>query len=115
MRIKPLIAAGALAIALGASNAPAEPDKVDIPFGLLVPDRTCPEASHILKFPCPGGGLDFYVAFPKGRTADLATFENQNVALRGSWHATTCTLPLIQVSRIAISAILPPCVEPVGP
>jgi len=68
-----------------------------------------------LRYPCPAGGQDFYLAFPKGRTADLATFENQNVAIRGSLHATTCSLPLMQVSRIAISAIVPPCVDPGEP
>jgi len=104
----------ALAIGLGASYTPAEPAKFEIPFGFLQKDDTCPEATHILKYPCPGTGSDYYLTFPKAKPADLAGFLGQNVAVRGTLHTSTCSRPLVQVTKLTISAVLPPCVDP-GP
>jgi len=114
MTIKLVIVSAALAIGLGASYAPAEPAKFEVPFGILQKDGTCPEATHILKHPCPGVEAGYYLTFPKAKASDLAAFLGQNVAIRGTLHTSTCPRPLIQVTKITISAVLPPCVDP-GP
>ena len=113
MHIRLVIVSAALAIGLGASYAPAEPAKFEQPFGFLQKDSTCPEATHILKHPCPGGP-DLYLTFPKAKETDLVAFLGQDVAIRGTQHTTTCSRPLIQVTKITMSAIVPPCVDP-GP
>ena len=112
MKIQLLVAAALLVLGLGASGAPAEPAKFEQPFGFLQKDSTCAEATHILKHPCPTGGGTIYLVFPKGKEADLAPFLDQNVAIKGTLRDSSCPGPLVQVSKITMSALLPPCVEP---
>ena len=113
MNIKLIIVSAVLAIGLGASYAPADPAKFEQPFGFLQKDSTCPEATHILKHPCPTGA-DLYLTFPKGKETDLAAFLGQDVAIRGTLRESSCSHPLVQVNKITMSAILPPCADP-GP
>jgi hypothetical protein len=106
-----LIVAAALATAFAVLQLPADPAKIEIPFGYLLKDDSCPDATYILKYPCPGLGGDYYLSFAKPR-ADLAGLEGQNVAVRGVVRASVCTLPLVQVTKVTASAILPPCPSP---
>lgn len=94
---------------LGAASVPGDQGTIETPFGTLVTDGTCPEATHLLKYPCPGVGQDYYLAFAKNKLPDLVALEGTNVAVRGTLHDTTCAHPLIQVTKITPSAILPPC------
>jgi len=114
MTMKLVIASVVIVPGLAASYTAAEPARFAAPFGFLQPDSTCPDATHILRYPCPGLGPDFYLSFPKSKAQDIADFEGQNVEIRGTVHDSACPLTLVQVSKIRISAVLPPCPDP-GP
>jgi hypothetical protein len=98
-----ILASGPL---LGDMNAP----KLDIPFGTLLSDASCPLAKHVLLAPCPPNAPVLYVDFPQGKNVDR--YVGQNVSTRGTVEFTTCTLPLLHASRIVLTDVLPDCPAP---
>ncbi|HUD70356.1 MAG TPA: hypothetical protein VMQ62_00210 [Dongiaceae bacterium] len=112
MTLRRMLVSAVLLIGLLALAPPAGSAAFESMLGILEKDNSCPEATHILRWPCPGGGAMFYLVFPKGREGDAAPFLNQNVAVRGTLKSTTCALPLAQVSRVTASDVLPPCADP---
>jgi hypothetical protein len=110
--MKIVLVSAVLVLGLAVTYTPAESAKFDAPFGILLEDSTCPEATYILKHPCPDAGTIAYLTFPKSKATDLAQFLGQNVAIRGTVHDSTCSAPLVQVSKISISPVLPPCAAP---
>lgn len=107
-----VLVSAVLLIGILAPTPPAGSAAFDSMLGILEKDSSCPEATHILRWPCPGGGAMFYLVFPKGREGDAVPFLNQNVAVRGALKSTTCALPLAQVSKITASDVYPPCADP---
>jgi len=66
-------------------HSDVQPPKVEIPFGYLVQDTTCPKAQHAL-------------------------WVGRDVRLRGTMEFTDCSLPLLHVTNIGQSTgPLPPC------
>ena len=103
-----VVAAGALLVLQPAAKVVlADSPHVDIPFGTLVRDGSCPAATHLIMSACNPTQPLFYAVFQSSR--DLERFEGKNVALRGTVDQTACPLPLILVRRIVISKSLPPC------
>ncbi|HZE88472.1 MAG TPA: hypothetical protein VE404_02935 [Verrucomicrobiae bacterium] len=91
--------------------APREkPVLVEIPYGILVADTTCPEATHALLNPCTPHPLEVYVVFPPG--GDLRDFEAQNVLVRGSLHRGSCPHMVLRVISIAPSREPFTCEDP---
>jgi hypothetical protein len=76
--------------------------------GYLMFDASCAEATHVLLSPCPPNTPYAYVVFPDGRNIDR--WLGRLVSVRGTGTTdTTCSLPLVQATRIGDDPILPPC------
>ena len=106
-----------LAVALGIifASQPLHGDthapKIDIPFGFLMPDASCPGATHVLLHPCPPNPPEFYLVFPQGKNVDR--FLGRNVTARGTIDTTaSCSVPLVRATRIAETLIVPDCPAP---
>ena len=103
-----VVAVGALLLLQPAAKlALADSPNVDIPFGILKSDSSCPAATHVILSNCPPNEPLFYAAFQ--RTRNLERFEGKNVALRGTVDRTSCAKPLILARRLVISKSVPPC------
>jgi hypothetical protein len=85
----------------------ADSPKVDIPFGTLVKGSPCSAATHMILSPCFPYPPTFFVVFPDGK--NVTRYEGQNVTVRGTVDQASCSLPLIQASRVALSKVLPDC------
>jgi hypothetical protein len=101
-------------VMLGLVAAPArgqnQPLRVEIPYGFLVSDASCPGASHVLLDPCSPHAAEVYVVFPESGQA--RRYEGKNVFLRGEIVQGGCSLPLLRVSRIAPSTEAFTCQAP---
>jgi hypothetical protein len=91
-----LYAAGLVLIA--AAPALHGDPKVDFP-GYLMPDTSCPPATHVLVAACPPNAPSVYVAFPEGK--NVSRWIGRLVSVRGTIDDSgTCALPLVQATRI---------------
>ena len=103
-----VVALGAMLAFQGSwRTANADSPKVDIPFGTLVSGSTCSAATHMILSPCFPYPPTAFVVFPDGK--NVTRYEGQNVTLRGTVDQSSCSLPLIQASRVALSKVLPSC------
>ena len=113
MKGRSLLLAAGLVIVAGLQPLHSDTDaaKIDIPFGFLMPDTSCPGATHVLLNPCPPNLPTFYVVFQQGKKVDR--FLGQNVAVRGTIDPNaSCSAPLVRVTRIVESLVVPPCPPP---
>ena len=94
-------------------GAPDPSRVVTLPFGTLLRGAACPAATHTIVSPCFPYEPGFFVVF--NRNNDLTEFEGKNVKMRGMVDLTSCGLPLIRASKIAVSDVLPPCPAPCPP
>lgn len=103
-----VVAAGALlALQPAASVGVADSPHVDIPFGILASDSSCPAATHVILNPCPPNQPLVYAVFARGQK--LERFEGRYVSLRGTVDQTACPRPLIRAGRIVMAKTLQPC------
>jgi hypothetical protein len=113
MNARSLIVAAALGGLIGFQplRGDAGGAKVDIPFGYLMPDTSCPGATHVLLHPCPPNSPQVYVVFQQGK--DVDRFLGRNVTIRGMIDPkATCSAPLVRATKIAESLIVPDCPAP---
>jgi len=104
-------ALASLAILSSPGGAPADPSKSDtIPFGTLVRGASCPAATHTVLSPCFPFPPTSFAVFQKNK--DVTQFEGRNVTMRGVIDLTSCPLPLMRVTKIDLSTVLPPCPPP---
>ena len=100
-------------LASAALHGDVQPPKVEITFGFLVQDTTCPKAQYALAAFCPflDDGVvlpSLYLDFPGNKNVDR--WVGRNVRLRGTMEFTDCNLPLLHVTNIGESTgPLPPC------
>ncbi len=64
-------------------------------------------ATHMILSSCYPFPPRFFVVFPDGK--NVTRYEGQNVTVRGTVDQTSCSLPLIQASRVSLSNVLPDC------
>jgi len=103
-----LVALGMMpAFRFAPGDAIADSPKVEIPFETLVQGSTCPAANHIILSSCYPFPPRFFVVFPDGK--NVTRYEGQNVTVRGTADQTSCSLPLIQASRVSLSNVIPDC------
>jgi hypothetical protein len=86
--------------------APAPTSVETLPFGILIRGAACEAATHTILNPCSNSPT-FFVVFKKNM--DVTPFEGRNVKMRGMLDQTSCSLPLIRATKIAVSDVLPPC------
>lgn len=103
-----VLASAALAGVSGASTTkpPAtrpetRPVTVEIPYGILVHDESCPGSTHVLLDPCAPHPVEVYIRFPPGQ--DLREFEGKNVLLRGTLRETECSRLVLTAAAIGPS------------
>ncbi|HZE89700.1 MAG TPA: hypothetical protein VE404_09135 [Verrucomicrobiae bacterium] len=77
------------------------PVMVEIPYGILIHDDSCPGATHALLDPCAPHPIEVYVRFPADQ--NLREFEGTNVILRGSLHGGGCARLVLKASSIGPS------------
>jgi hypothetical protein len=99
-------------LASPALHSDVQPPKIEITFGYLAQDTTCPKAQHALAAYCPYlDGIvlpQFYIDFTGNKNVDR--WVGHNVRLRGTMEFTDCSLPLLHVTNIGESTgPLPPC------
>ncbi len=91
-------------------GADTDQPKVDLPFGILVRGGACPAATHVVLSPCYPYAPFFFAVFPDGK--NVTRYEGQNVTMRGTLDRTSCSLPLLQATRVALTSVVPPCPPP---
>jgi len=92
------------------SGADVDAPKVDIPFGILVRGAVCQAATHVVLSPCYPHPPTFFAVFPDGK--NVTRYEGQNVTMRGTLDQTSCSLPLLRATRVALTNVVPPCPPP---
>ena len=113
MKPRSLLLAAALGVVFGFQPLHSDTDapKIEIPFGYLMPDTSCPGATHVLLHPCPPNSPEAYLVFPQGKNVDR--FLGRNVTVRGTIDTTaSCSRPLVRATRIAETSNVPPCPPP---
>jgi hypothetical protein len=99
-----------LAFLPSSTRADADQPKVDVPFGILVRGAACPAATHTVLSPCYPFPPTAFAVFPQGK--NVTRYEGQNVTMRGTVDQTSCALPLLRATRVALSDSFPPCPPP---
>jgi hypothetical protein len=91
-------------------GADTDQPKVDIPFGILVKGAVCAAATHTVLSPCYPHPPTFFAVFPDGK--NVTRYEGRNVTMRGTLDRTSCSLPLLRATRVALTDLVPPCPPP---
>ena len=105
-----LAALATLAFPPSPVGADVDTPKADILFGVLLKGASCPAATHTLVSPCFPYAPKAFVVFPQGK--NVTRYEGHNVTMRGTVDQTSCPLPLIRATRVALTDLLPPCPPP---
>lgn len=115
MKTRLVLYAAGLVLIAAARPLHGDP-KVDVP-GYLMPDTSCPSATHVLLAPCPPNEPWVYLAFPEGK--NVSRWIGRLVSVRGTIDETgTCSLPLVQATRIGDNPVFlcpPPMCNPGDP
>ena len=91
-------------------RADTDPTKFELPFGTLIRSDACPAATHVVLAPCFPHPPYAFAVFPDGK--NVTRYEGNNVTMRGTLDRTSCSLPLIRASRVALTMVVPPCPPP---
>ncbi|MBI3448186.1 MAG: hypothetical protein HY049_04615 [Acidobacteria bacterium] len=96
--------AGGSAVSTTKQPAPSpesRPVTVEIPYGILIHDESCPGATHALLDPCAPHPIEVYIRFPADQ--NLKALEGKNVILRGSLHESDCARLVLKASSVGPS------------